>query len=213
MKQTEINRLEMFQAVNTYLNTHSTIWNTIVVAGRYKSQLSAAITSLQAAADKQQQAQVFVGSSLLALKRSLADKMDILDDTLEGYAEDTDNAALLAQAQNSRTDYLRLPHEDFATKVREVIRLLEANEEALADYGITGAQLEEVKTSLGQFQEQRGKPRQYQVSSSAATGEIATLIRAGSTACEKLDRVLKRFRSANASFYRGYTSARKIVGD
>ena len=213
MTQREINRLEMFQAVNTYLNTHSSIWNTIVVAGRYKNQLSATIDALKTSASQQLQAQVFIGHSTKALKQSIAEKMDILDDTLEGFAEDTDNATLLAQAENSRKDYIRLPYEDFETKVRDIIRLVEANEEALADYGVTEAQIEEVKMDFDQFLEQRGKPRQYQIRSSVATGEIASLIKAGSTALEKMDRVLKRFKHANVDFYNGYTSARKIIGD
>ena len=54
-------------------------------------------------------------------------------------------------------------------------------------------------------------PPRYQVASSTATEDIAALFREGTMATEKPDRVMKRYKRANASFYNGYVAARRVV--
>ena len=211
MNQDQINRLEMYQTTLDYLDAHNAVWNAVPIIGKYKNALSAINTSIKTAASEQADAQVFIGKSLSALKKTIAAKMDILDDMLEAYAVDTDNAELTERASNAKSDYFRLSNEDFEIKVKQVIGLLETNLEAMADYGMSEEQLKDVKADYDQFLVLRGKPRSYQVASSAATQDIAMLFREGTVATEKLDRVMKRYKRANASFYNGYVAARRVV--
>ena len=211
MNQDQINRLEMYQTTLDYLDAHNAVWNAVPIIGKYKNALSTINTSIKTAAAEQADARVFIGKSLSALKKTIAAKMDILDDMLEAYAVDTDNAELTERANNAKSDYFRLPNEDFEIKVKQVIGLLETHLAAMADYGMSEEQLKDVKADYDQFLVLRGKPRSYQVASSAATQDIATLFREGTTATEKLDRVMKRYKRANASFYNGYVAARRVV--
>ena len=211
MNQDQINRLEMYQTTLDYLDAHNAVWNAVPIIGKYKNALSAINTSIKTAAAEQADARVFIGKSLSALKKTIAAKMDILDDMLEAYAVDTDNPELTQQADNSTTDYFGLPNEDFEIKVKQVIGLLETNLEAMADYGMSEEQLKDVKADYDQFLVLRGKPRSYQVASSAATQDIATLFREGTVSTEKLDRVMKRYKRANTNFYNGYVAARRVV--
>jgi len=211
MRQVQINRLEMYQTTLDYLDAHNAVWNAVPIIGKYKNTLSEINTAIKAAAAEQADAQVFIGKSLSALKKNIAAKMDILDDMLEAYALDTDNAELAQQADNSTTDYFDLPNEDFEIKVKQVIGLLETHLKAMADYGMSEEQLKDVKADYDQFLTSRGKPRNYQVASSVATQDMETLFREGTTATEKLDRVMKRYKRANANFYNGYVAARKVV--
>ena len=151
MEQRQINRLEMYQTTLDYLDAHNAVWNAVPIIGKYKNALSEINTSIKTAASEQADAQVFIGKSLSALKRTIATKMDILDDMLEAYAVDTDNAELTDRASNSTTDYVRLPNEDFEIKVKQVIGLLETNLEAMADYGMSEEQLKDVKADYDQF--------------------------------------------------------------
>lgn len=211
MNQKQINQLEMFQTTSDYLDNQAAVWNAIPVIGNYKNQLTEALTDIKQAAIDQAEAQVYIGKSIQGVKKTIAEKMDYLDDLLEAYAEDTNNAELASQASNSKTDYLRLPHESFETKVKQVIELLENYQELLTDYGMTAEQITDVKLNLDQFLTSRGKPRSYQVASRQATQSLENLFDEGSQSLEKLDRVLKRFKRANASFYLGYEAARKVV--
>lgn len=203
----------MFQATNDYLDSQSTVWNTIPIIGTYKNQLATTIDGIKESAKDQADAQVFVGKSVKAFKRTISEKMDMLDDLLEAYALDTDNAELAAKAANTQTDYYSLSYEDFEVKVKQVIGLLETYAGEMSDYGMTTQQIDDVKIDLDQFLAVRGKPRAYQIASSTATKSLEELFDSGREATEKLDRVLKRFKRANASFYNGYIAARKIVDD
>ncbi|MEQ8470980.1 MAG: hypothetical protein RIC35_07340 [Marinoscillum sp.] len=137
--------------------------------------------------------------------------MDILDDTLEAYAEDTENTELLAQASNTVTDYFSLTNEEFEIKTKNMIDLLDARVAEMVDYGMTAPQIEEVKTSFGLFQDKRGTPRSYRIASRIATSDLVTLFAEANTTVGRLDKVLKRFKRSNTSFYQGYLAARTIV--
>ena len=95
MTREQINRLEMYQATNTFLDANAAIWSPIPVINTYKTRLVETLNAMEDAADQQESAKVFIGGSLSELKRTISQKMDILDDTLEAYAEDTDNALLV----------------------------------------------------------------------------------------------------------------------
>ncbi|MEP2024666.1 hypothetical protein [Reichenbachiella sp.] len=213
MNQRQINHLEMFQTTNDYLEKQAAVWNAIPIIGNYKNQLNTTQLAIKQIAADQADAQVHIGKSVMGFKKTIAEKMDYLDDLLEAYGEDVGNAELVSQAHNSKTDYVALPYENFETKVKQVIGLLAANLNDMTDYGLTAEQIEDVKLDLDQFLASRGKPRSYQVASRQATQSLESLFEQGKECIVKLDRVLKRYKRANASFYNGYLSASKVVND
>ena len=213
MNQRQINKVEMMETTNNYLDANTAIWSAIPIITSYKNRLSHVIDELKTAAQDQDAAQVFIGSNLQTLKITIAEKMDILDDILEAYADDNGNTELLAQAENSKTDYIRLTNEAFETKVKNVISLLESNVAEMADYGLTQDQIDDAKLSFSTYQDKRGMPRSYKVASRQATQSIEELIDEGDKALEKLDRVMKRFKRSNSTFFNGYQAARTIVDD
>ena len=213
MNQRQINKVEMMETTNNYLDANTAIWSAIPIITSYKNRLSQVIDELKTAAQDQDAAQVFIGSNLQTLKITIAEKMDILDDILEAYADDNGNTELLAQAENSKTDYIRLTNEAFETKVKNVISLLESNVAEMADYGLTQDQIDDAKLSFSTYQDKRGMPRSYKVASRQATQSIEGLMDEGDKALEKLDRVMKRFKRSNSTFFNGYQAARTIVDD
>jgi hypothetical protein len=211
MTRDQIDRSEMFQATNKFLDANAAIWSPIPVINTYKTAFMQFLTGIETAALKQDASQVFIGVSVRELKQLIAQKMDILDDTLEAYAADTENAELLSKAANSATDYFRLSHEAFEIKTKNVIDLIDSNLEAMADYGMSVAQVDEVKASFSLFQDKRGVPRSFQIESKIATSELSALFTEASKTLERLDNVMKRYKRSNPSFYQGYTAARTII--
>ena len=212
MNKRQIKKIEMMRSTNAYLDSTSAAWSAIPIASTYKTALAQVLDQIRTSAGDQESAQVFIGSTLIDIKQRIAEKMDILDDVLEAYAEDTANAELMVQASNSKSDYLRLANEDFETKASHVIELLESHVGNMADYGLSQDQIDDVKLDFGNYQDKRGMPRSYKIASRSATETIETLMDEGTLLLEKLDRVMKRFKRSNASFYAGYLSARTIVG-
>ncbi|MEQ8582644.1 MAG: hypothetical protein RIC30_14285 [Marinoscillum sp.] len=211
MTRNQINRLEMYQATNSYLDSNAAVWSAIPIINTYKTAFVQTIQGIQETSQKQESAQVYLSTSLRQLKHQIAQKMDILDDTLEAYAADTENSELLARAANSASDYFRLSNEDFEIKTKNVIDLLDSNLAAMADYNMSEAQIEEVKTTFGLFQYMRSTPRSYRIQSRTATADLVSLFEEGDKHLSRLDNVLKRFKRSAPSFYTGYTAARTIV--
>ena len=201
----------MLVASNKYLDKKTSVYNTIPVIVRYKNDLTYIIDSIRAAAQDQDAAQVFISESKDQLKRLVAEKMDILDDTVEAYAEDVGDTELASIVSNSMSNYYRLPDERFETKVKNVIAAIETHFKAMADYGMTQEMLDDVKLQFDLFSEARGKPRAYKVESRIATQDLETLFKEATTVIEKLDKVIKRFKRSNAPFYNGYLAARTLV--
>jgi hypothetical protein len=211
MNQDQNNKLAMFKTTNGYLDNNASVWSAIPIVNTYKTNLLHSIEGIKEAALRQDASQVFIGASQRELKLQIAQKMDILDDTLEAYAADTENAELLSQAANSATDYNRLPNEEFQIKVTNVIDLLESNVDAMADYGMSTAQIIEVKATFVLFQDKTGTPRSYQIQSRIATGDLESHFEEATKVLSKLDNVMSRFKRSAPSFYSGYIAARKII--
>lgn len=212
MTKDQINRTEMFEATNGYMDRNAGVWSAIPIVNTYKSRFSEIITSIKKHAKDQESANISLGGSTREMKHQLSIKLDILDDTLEAYADDTENAELLSKASNSMSDYFRLSNEDFETKGQNILNILTEHVTDMADYGTSPEQIEEVKISFDNFLESRGKPRAYQIESRIATQSLKDLIKEGNTVLEKMDKVLKRFKRTNPSFHNGYLAARTIVG-
>ncbi|MCV9388507.1 hypothetical protein [Reichenbachiella ulvae] len=213
MEQTQINSSEMFQDTDTYMDENTAVWSAIPIVGIYKNRLAEIISKIKTAAQEQEAAQVFLGKSLRQVKKDISLKMDVLDDILEAFAEDTDNSTLLAQSSNNFTSYYSLPNEDFETKTKNMIDLMDREIDNLTDYGLTPAQLDDVRMSFNDFSDHRGKPRAYRIASRVATQNIADLIDEGDKTLDRLDKILKRFRRSNPAFYNGYQAARMVVKD
>ena len=213
MTQQQINKLEMFQATNEYLDDNNDTWNTIPVISGYKNELAQRIITIRDSAQDQDAARVFIGSSLRHLKKQISVKMDVLDDVLEAYADDIEDEELRVQAANTSTDYFRLPNEEFETKTKNVIALLEDHVADMGDYGLTQEQIDDAKLSFDNYQSQRGKPRSYQIASRIATQSMDELFKEAGIYLTKLDKVLNRFKRSNTPFYNGYQAARQVIQD
>lgn len=211
MKQSEINRLQMYVAVEGFLDQQAPVWNPVPIVSAYKLKLTGTILGIKTAAKDQEAAQVFIGKSLGELKRTVGTKLDILDDTLVAYAEDTGNPELISRASNSASDYYRLSHEEFETKAQNMIGLLSEHVADMGDYGMTMDQIEDAKMGIDGFLDKRGKPRAYQIASRVATQSLEDLFKEGTKAVGRLDNVLKRFKRSNPAFYNGYIAARTVV--
>lgn len=211
MTREQINQRVMAGATNTFLDSHVAVWTPIPIVSNYKTTLVQAIEGIDTAAQLQESSQVYIGSSIRDLKWQIAQKMDILDDSLEAFAADTENVELLAKADNSATDYFRLSHEEFEIKTKNVIDLLDVHVASMTDYGMSPAQIEEVRTSFTAFQDKRDVPRSYQIQSRMATTDLEALFEEMNKALDRLDNVLKRFKRSDPSFYQGYSAARTIV--
>ncbi|RED97032.1 hypothetical protein [Marinoscillum furvescens] len=211
MTDTQIDEVEMFRTTQAYLDQNAAIWSSIPVIVTYKTALSELLSDISSAHTDQLRSQVYLGATVQKIKRNVAIKMDILDDVLEAYAEDTGKEELKEQADQSKSDYFRLPNEDFELKTKSMLSLIAHHLPDMTDYGMSSELLDEVKSSMDKFLELRGKPREFRIASTRATKSLEDLFAEGKQLVRRMDKVMKLFKHSNPSFYRGYQAARTLI--
>jgi hypothetical protein len=212
MTQAQINRGQMIDAVITFMNKNTAKWSTIAIIGMLMSKLNELFEAITEHKEAQNSAKVFIHKNKNEQKRIVADKADILNDTLAAYADIEENAELEYKADKSSSDLYKLRNEDFKTVITETITLLEGNLNNMADYGMTEPQITDLKTSFDNFLVMNGQPRQYRISSKVATESLKELFSKSSKLLDtKLDKLMKRYKNSDPNFYKGYLAARVIV--
>ena len=211
MDKDQIAKLEMLVATEDILNQYTSVWGSIPKISESKNTLSQWVMSIKDTALDQGSTEILMGKSLRGMKKDISEKLDMLDDILEAYAEDTSNQELIEQASNTMNDYFRLDNGAFEAKAKVVIGLLEAFLPHLADYGLTGDLLEDVKNSFGEFEVKLGKPRSYKIESRIASANLDAQFDEAMATVSRLDKLLKRFKRSNAAFYHAYEASRVVV--
>jgi len=214
MDQRQINRLEMYEAVHTYLDTNTAIWSGVPILVTFKNELDTLLVDIRAQQKDQEAARIYIGGNKTTQKRIVSEKADILNDALEAYAAVNNLVELEQKAAKSFSDLYNTRNQDFITVISETIALLEQNLDNLVDYGVTADQITDLKNSMDQFLTFNGQPRQYRIAEKKATKKLVDLFDQTTAILNtKLDKVMKRFKNANTGFYNGYRAARSIVGN
>ncbi|NBC83667.1 MAG: hypothetical protein GVY19_09820 [Bacteroidetes bacterium] len=215
MNQNQINRKEMQEAVINYLDKNVQKWSPIPKVGEFKNELETVHQQINAAQEAQQAAQVTMGKSKNELKRTIAEKADILNDILEAYASITGHVDLESRMAASFSELYTLKNTEFIPRVQEIIEEAEKNIEVLTtEYGMTEAQITDLKNNTDQFLTMQGQPRAYKIASTQATKQLEQLFSDANTILsDRLDKVLKLFKRRDYNFYNGYLAARTIVDD
>lgn len=203
----------MYDAVSYYLDSKSTLWASIPKVGEFKNEFSAVVAQIDSVQYAQQQAQVFLGKNKTQIKRVVAEKADILNDTIEAFALVTENEKLRVKMSATFTSLFALRNAEFGSAVQAIIEAAEANIDVLtSEYGVTNEQLEGLKTDLDEWLAINGQPRAYKVASMEATKSLELLFdEADAILNNKLDKVISIFKRRDSGFYNGYLAARVIV--
>lgn len=212
MNQKQMNRAEMLATTRAYLDANTSVWSSIPVINTIKTQLDDILQSISEHQEAKEASQVFLGSNKTALKKAVAEKADILNDVLATYAAIEGNATLEQKADRSYSELYRLPNQEFVVVIKETIKLLEEHIEAMADYGMSPDQVTDLKNAYDNYLAISGQPRLYKVATSQAVRALEDLFtQANELLTARMDRVMKRYKSADPNFYRGYLAARVIV--
>lgn len=203
----------MYDAVLSYLDSKSALWASIPKVGEFKNEFTAVVAQINTVQYAQQQAQVFLGKSKTQIKSIVAEKADILNDSLEAFALVTGNEKLRIKMSATYSELNRLRNAEFSPAVQAIIEAAETHIEVLTtEYGVTNEQVEGLKTDLDEFLAINGEPRAYKIASVEATKSLEQLFAEASAILDnKLDKVMSLFKRRDPAFYNGYIASRVIV--
>lgn len=212
MNKIQINKKEMYNTVVSFLDSSSALWSSILKVGEFKNQFTDVVVQIDTAQYAQKQAQVFLGKNKTQLKSVVAQKSDILNDSLEALAVVTGDKKLENKMATTFSELFKMRNADFIPAVKIIINAAEAHLEVLSDYGVTTEQVEDLKTDFNGFLGIYGQPRAFRVASVQATKDLELLFTEANDILEnKLDKVMSIFKRRDPGFYNGYQAARIIV--
>lgn len=196
--------LETFNSRIQYLDTHATKWNTISIIGKYKNALGHIVENIKEVLDPEEYENIMSQKSLRQMKLELALKMDILDDTLEAYADTIGNEDLFYKASNTKGDYFSLPYEAFERKVRGMIKLLQKHVIAMSEYGMTNEQIADAIHQFTLYEQKRGIEVTYPMKRDKDQKSLEEMFEVAKYNASKLDKTMRLFKNSDLVFYRGY---------
>ncbi len=208
-----MNRKHMIDATLSFLDEKSPLWSSIAKIGEVKNKLAEVSAGIDVAAKDQFDADVNAGKVKAALKRTICEKADIMNDLVEVYANATGDLALAELMSDSASDLYKMKNDDMLLKVRQIIASATEHElELTTSYGFTNEQLVDLQSDVDQFLEMNGLPREYQIKSGVATLTLEQLFTAATALMDnELDNLMKIFKRRDPSFYLGYQKARMVV--
>jgi len=213
MNQRQMNSKHMIEATVTYLNEKAATWQSIAKIGEVKNTLGSINLAIDDTAELQSNSKVTIGKTKLALKRTVCEKADIVNDIVEVYALMNSKDKLAEKMADSASDLFKMKNDDMLRRVKLIIEKATGLQEPLAaDYGLNAEQVVDLKVDYDQYLVLNGQPREYQIKSSMATQNMAELFtEANDLLSNKLDNLMKIFKRRDANFYHGYLKARMVV--
>lgn len=213
MNQNQIDRKHMLDNTLSYLDTNTSVWSSIAKIGEVKNMLGQYSLAIDAAAMQQEQSQVTAGKIKLELKRTIADKADVVNDLIEVYALMNGDEILAGKMADSASDLYRMKYDDMQRRVKIIIDSATEHQEVLtAEYGLSPQQIIDLQADYDRMQELSGQPREYQIRSAVATQSLEELFTTvNKLLVNQLDNLMKVFKRRNAAFYIGYEKARMVV--
>jgi hypothetical protein len=213
MKQSQMNRKHMLDTTLAFLDENPDKWQTIPKIGDVKIQLTGISQQIDTTAEDQEASQLAIGKMKAALKRTMAQKADILNDQVEVFAIVSGNDELAELMSDNYSSLYRMKNDDMMRRVKLIITSARDNQEALVpDYGVTEEQITDLENDYDSFLEINGKPSEFRVKSRMATVGLEELFtEANNLLSDHLDNLMKIFQRRDPNFYQGYLSAREVV--
>jgi hypothetical protein len=212
MTKGQEDKLNMYEAVDSVLQTHNAVWSGNVPFSAAVAQLENNIDEVEDTRDLQEVDNTGIREDKDNRRKKLEDDTYTIGSVIAFYASTVNNRELLKKVNFSRTELHNSRDNELPGMGNQVQQAAVANTLALAPFGITPVMITTHQSSIDDFVEYISKPRAALAETSAATEELPGIFAATDTLLEeRLDKGMELYRVSNEDFYTQYFNARIIV--
>lgn len=205
------NKLRMYLAVLKVLMDNKSKWETMAMFKTEITELNDHVLLIQDKRPESEQETGGLTEDKHSVKEELTDLLLDLSGQLHSVGDRTGNKELAAATDYEESDF-KGRDADLPNITTNIVKLARANKTALADYGITDADVDELEKLGKLFAQKDTEPRAVVSQRKSAGMSLGDLYHETDTRLHKrLDKMMKRFRRTDAEFYRAYHSARLII--
>ncbi len=202
----------MFNTVAVYLDKNSSLWATKKPVADALTDLKAGIASIALKSGRQATPTSGSADEKTQIRADLEDKTLEVADEISAFAAASNDVALAAQVNLTRSTVQKLSAEDLEKAAKRISATAAANLTALSDYDVNQADLTELEALTTEFDAAKSGPRSAIVDRAAETATLPEVITQTTDILrDRLDKLMTKFRKTNPEFYAGYQSARVVV--
>ena len=211
MKTTQTNRVNMFNSVANYLESHNGAWNDMApmfpAVQDFRNKIAAINTAAQ-----QQQTPSGAADNKAEARDALEDVLFLTCQALAVFAHNTNDHDLLALTSLSPSELDRLGADELVNRATTVLAQANAKKTELATMLVTQANIDELAQALAVFADAKEQPRADTVERMTQTESLSNLIReANDILRNRIDRLVNLFSRSDPDFVAGYRAARVVV--
>jgi hypothetical protein len=212
MNRDQLNVTDTASTVSAYMGKNKTIWGGVKAINDTMTEVDAAIAAIADADKKQTAPTTGAAEDKATVRHEYEDQILLIADQLASLAAKKKDAVLESQVELSLATLDKLSAELLEAAGKRVSGLATANLAALADYGITAADVTDLDNLTAKFHGAKTAPREAVVDRKKQTDTLPGMIaNLRSILRRQLDRQMTTFKRSNAEFYAGYLAARVIV--
>ena len=205
------NRVTMYKTVSSYLDEHSSVWNTMAPLQTALTQFKAEIAGIDTTA-QQKEAPSGATDDKAEAREALEDVLFLACEALGVVAHTSNDHDLAALTDVTRTGLDRMAAEELSNRAASVLAQANVHKTSLVPLQVTQDNLDEFEQALQEFNAVKTGPRAAIVARATQTESLSTRVRrTNGILRNQIDRMVSLFNRSNPDFVSGYQSARVIV--
>ena len=205
-------KLSMYRAIAAYCDENTTIISTNAAFLAAFGDFKANIADINVAA--QQEAAVITGITIdkNQSKQTLCNLTTEMAAMIYAYAATVGNNTLKMEVDFPVSALMKLRDDQLVPRCQNVRETGEANLAALADYGVTAANLQAVQAAIDDYSAIIAKPRTAIIDRKMQGAAIDGLFEANDSILkDRMDKLVIAFKAANPEFVQTYEAMRRVV--
>lgn len=212
MTRDDLNRIDMFNTVDSVMDRNQSIWGAVPAITVTVTDVKAGIAAIGESVRRQRAPTGGAKDEKAAVRLSFEEKILEVADQLSAMAAKNNDANLGAQVELTLSALDKMDVDDLEQTGKRVAGLASTNLAALADYGITQADVTELNNLTTRFHGVKNAPRTA-IAGRAGETDTQPILVANVTSVlrNRPDKQMRKFKKSNPEFYAAYRAARVIV--
>lgn len=212
MRKRLLNKFMMFKAVQSLMNEHSDIWESIPAVETTLTSFGEVLNEIELC--ELQLLNNQKGLSLLkaAQQTVMISHTYVFASLLFAFAVKTGDAILKNKVDFSETALVKQRDTQLVITCTQLVGLVRNHLSEMTDYGVNETELDELDEKISLFDNNLPSGRVLVSERKAANEKLTNLIAEGGALLkDQLDRLMVRFREKDSLFYQTYMNSRRIM--
>lgn len=202
----------MAATVVAYMNKNQTIWTSNKAVTQTMTGVNAALGTVDSKAQQQEAPIIGEEEKKVLVRHDYEEEIMRLAGQLCSLAAKNNDTNLAAQTELTLAQLDKMSVDVLEATGKRVSSLATANLAALADYGITQADVTALDALTAQFHDAKTAPRKAIATRAGQTKTMPPAVKTVTSLLRNhLDKQMLMFKKSNPEFYAGYVSARVVI--